>query len=53
MDATATAGSGWRDGGANRGLRVDAAATADGGWRRRGKAVKVVAAGGLSLNELC
>ena len=26
MDAAATAGGGWRDGGADRGLRVDAAA---------------------------
>ncbi len=55
MDAAATAGGGWRDGGVDRGLRVDAAAMAGGGWRRQGKAVKAAAAaaGGLSLNELC
>jgi hypothetical protein len=55
VDAAATAGGGWRDGGVDRGLRVDAAAMAGGGWRRQGKAVKAAAAaaGGLSLNELC
>ncbi len=51
MDAAATAGGGWHNGGADQGLRVDAAAMDGGGWRRQGKAVKAVKAAAAAVGD--